>query len=136
MESATILRLALAGALVAAGVGSYRLINTLILRRARSKTNLPPEFRPGRPAILYFSSPDCGPCKTLQKPEITKVSATLTGQIQVIEIDTTVAPALAAAWGVFSLPTTFILDAVGQARHVNHGVVSAKKIQQQLSQKS
>ena len=55
---------------------------------------------------------------------------------QVIEIDTTVAPALAAAWGVFSLPTTFILDAVGQARHVNHGVVSAKKIQQQLSQKS
>jgi hypothetical protein len=52
--------------------------------------------------------------------------------LEVIEIDATARPDLAKTWGVMSVPTTFLLDARGQARYVNNGVTRAEKLMEQL----
>ncbi len=49
-----------------------------------------------------------------------------------IEIDATERPDLAKIWGVMSVPTTFLLDAHGEARYVNNGVARAEKLMQQI----
>jgi hypothetical protein len=50
----------------------------------------------------------------------------------VVEIDATERPDLASQWGVFSVPTTFLLDARGKARFVNNGVARVEKLMEQL----
>ena len=52
--------------------------------------------------------------------------------MQIIEIDATQEPELARDWGVLSVPTTFLLDAHGVARHVNHGATTAEKLLEQM----
>ncbi len=58
--------------------------------------------------------------------------ASLKDDLQLIEIDVTIQPNLADAWGVLSLPTTFIIDSIGQPRGVNHGVAMEEKLLAQL----
>jgi hypothetical protein len=52
--------------------------------------------------------------------------------LEVIEIDASARPDLAKTWGVMSVPTTFLLDARGEARYVNHGVTRAEKLLEQI----
>ncbi|MGH2620279.1 MAG: hypothetical protein ACRDHG_06870, partial [Anaerolineales bacterium] len=59
-------RLALALALILLGYLAYRAYGWSILRR-RSRGGLGiDEYRPGRPAILYFTDPGCAPCLSVQ----------------------------------------------------------------------
>ena len=82
--------------------------------------------------IVYFTTPDCAPCKTVQRPALSKL-LTLTGDgVQLIEIDATQRPDLAKQWGVMSVPTTFVLDARGEARYVNNGVTRVEKLMEQF----
>jgi hypothetical protein len=53
-------------------------------------------------------------------------------QLEVVEIDATERPDLAKTWGVMSVPTTFVLDARGEARYVNNGVARAEKLLEQI----
>lgn len=87
----------------------------------------------GRPAVLYFTTPDCAPCRTMQRPALERLRAELEARLQVIEIDASAQPAVADHWGVLSVPTTFVLDAAGAPQHINHGVASAAKLKQQLT---
>jgi thioredoxin-like negative regulator of GroEL len=89
-------------------------------------------FSPGTPAILYFTTPTCMPCKTLQRPAIQEVQQTLGDRIQIIEVDASQRIDLANEWGVMSVPTTFILDKDGRPRQINHGVARAEKLLAQL----
>jgi thiol-disulfide isomerase/thioredoxin len=84
------------------------------------------------PAILYFTSPTCVPCKTTQRPAIQRVQQSLGSHLQVIEIDASTHPDVADDWGVLSVPTTFIIDRDGQPRHINHGVTLTDKLLAQL----
>lgn len=88
----------------------------------------------GGPAILYFTTPDCVPCKTQQQPELRKLTEQLEGTLQVIQIDATQHPKVADYWGVLSVPTTFVINSQGQARAMNPGVASAAKLLSQLQQ--
>jgi thioredoxin 1 len=102
-----------------------------IKRRIREGLQLD-SFLPGKPAILYFTSPDCLPCRTVQEPELNKISERYTDKLQIIKIDVLEHPQLADAWGVLSVPTTFIIDPDGRPRGVNHGVVREAKLLNQI----
>lgn len=131
----TLTRIFLAVLIVAAGLVAYALANRLILRRARRNhpAHALPSYQPGTPAILYFTTPECAACKTVQRPALQRLSQKLGSGLRVIEIDAQQRPDLAGQWGVLSVPTTFILDPQGEPRHVNHGVTHAEKLAQQLA---
>ncbi len=125
-------RLLLASLIIAAGVMGYWLLNHFLLRRVQTKVFHLASYRPGLPAIVYFTTPNCAPCKTMQRPILHQLQAAYGRWMQVIEIDASAHPDLAREWGVMTVPTTFVLDAQGRPRYVNHGVISADKLLQQL----
>jgi thiol-disulfide isomerase/thioredoxin len=122
--------------IIAAGLAIYWLINWFILYRAQknglAQTQNLPGARPGVPAILYFTSPDCVPCKTVQRPALQKLKDRLGDRLQVIEVNTQENPDLANRWGVLSVPTTFIIDRQGKLLFVNHGATRTEKLLEQM----
>ncbi len=113
-------------------IGLFVLYNRVLLSRSKQRYRLLENFHLGTPAILYFTTPTCVPCKTVQRPAIQQIKHQMGPRLQVIEVDAAARPDLAADWGVLSVPTTFLLDSKGRPRHVNHGVTRAEKLQQQL----
>jgi thiol-disulfide isomerase/thioredoxin len=124
----------LIGAVVIIGMAltAFWLINQFVLARAATKSRHGGLLHPGIPAILYFTTPDCIPCKTIQRPAIDKLKYLFGETLEVVEVDALDRPELASQWGVMSVPTTFIIDASGQPRHVNHGVTTTDKLLIQL----
>jgi len=130
-----LLRLLETIALVGFGWLAFRLVNTAVLNRAAKAVPAAQEdamFQTGRPAVLYFTTPDCATCKAFQRPQLNRFSGMLGERVQVVEIDAQSQPDLAGRWGVMSVPTTFVLDAAGKPRHVNHGAVTAEKLAEQV----
>lgn len=125
-------------AIVLAGVTAFLAWNgwqlSRLRRRGAARLLGLEGLHTGRPAILYFTSPDCVPCRTTQRPALERLRAEFPGGLQVLEVDASARPAVADYWGVLSVPTTFVLDAAGQPRRVNHGVASAAKLRQQLEE--
>jgi thioredoxin-like negative regulator of GroEL len=102
----------------------------LLARRARASSAS--EYRIGTPAILYFTSPGCAPCQSVQSPALERLRRAYRAGVQVLEVDATRQPHLADAWGVLSVPTTFLIDADGRPRAVNHGVARFERLHAQL----
>ncbi len=132
MNSEILLRSGLALAIIVIGTFGYWLINQRLLVRAKSNIFTLFTQLPNKPVIVYFTTPDCAPCKTVQRPALSRVSQLLGDGLEVVEIDATQRPDLAKQWGVMSVPTTFLLDARGEARYVNNGVTRAEKLMEQL----
>ena len=116
------------------GVGLilFNLVNKYNLARNQGKVTRLPGYRPGVPAILYFTTPTCVPCKTVQRPALKNLKDLLGDRIQILEIDASSNTELVSNWGVLSVPTTYIFDNEGNPRHVNHGVAMTEKLFQQL----
>ncbi len=125
-------RLLVAAAVIGSGLLLYWLVNWFSLRNAVVKVSRLQDYQTGHPAILYFTTPGCTLCKTVQGPVIDSLKERLDGSLQVFEFDATVRPDLADAWGVMTVPTTFVIDARGKLRHVNHGVATTEKLFSQL----
>jgi thiol-disulfide isomerase/thioredoxin len=125
-------RLIWALGIIGAGLFLYRLANGVILARARGKRLGLESVQPGTPVLLYFTTPTCAPCKTIQRPAIQKLQQQVGERLQVVEIDASARPEVASQWGVLSVPTTFIIDNQGRPRHVNHGVATADKLLKQV----
>lgn len=132
MNSDILLRLALAIGIIILGAAAYWLINQRLLVRARNNVFTLFKSLPRKPVLVYFTTPDCVPCKTVQRPAIDQVVNLLGEKVQVIEIDAYEQPDLAKMWGVMSVPTTFLLDANGEARYVNNGVARANKLMEEI----
>jgi thiol-disulfide isomerase/thioredoxin len=125
-------RTIIALAIILCGLGIYRFYNwTLQLRTPNLLTDLG-SLRPDAFTLVYFTTPTCVPCKTVQRPEIEKLGLLLGRAIQVLEIDASEHPDMASRWGVMSVPTTYLIDPRGKLRHVNHGVTRAEKLLMQL----
>ena len=125
-------RAALALAIILGGFGIYLLYNwTLKLRTRNLLADLGP-IHSGAFILVYFTTPTCAPCKTVQRPAIQRLSQMLGSDLHVVEVDATEKPELASRWGVMSVPTTFLFDPRGELRHVNHGVTRAEKLLMQF----
>ena len=110
----------------------YNIARRLSLwRKSRHALELD-QYHVGKPAILYFTTPGCAPCKTIQRPALEQIADLLGEKIQIIEIDALVETQLADKWGVLSVPTTFIIDHLGRPRGMNHGIAKVEKLIHQL----
>ena len=132
MNVEILLRFALAIVIIGLGAFAYWLINQRLLIRARNNVFTLFAKPPDKPVLVYFTTPDCAPCKTVQRPAIERVSELLGERLHVVEIDAYEQPDLAKIWGVMSVPTTFVLDARGEARYVNNGVARVEKLLEQI----
>jgi thiol-disulfide isomerase/thioredoxin len=132
MTSEILLRLVIAAGIIFLGVSVYWLLNQRLLARAGNQVRSLLNPLPNKPTIVYFTTPDCAPCKTIQRPALDKVSNLFGDGLQVVEIDATERPDLAKTWGVMSVPTTFLLDSHGEARYVNNGVARVEKLMEQI----
>ena len=132
MNNEILLRLVWAAGIVVSGLGLYWLATRAVLARARTASRNSSPALTGSPSILYFTTPDCAPCKTVQRPALERVKNVLGERLQVVEVDAYEHPDLAKKWGVLSVPTTFILDSRGTPQHVNHGATAAEKLIKQL----
>ncbi len=130
--TSVLLRFGLAIVIMGLGAFAYWSINQRLLVRANNNVFTLFKNLPNKPVLVYFTTPDCVPCKTVQRPAIDRVSKLLGEKLHVIEIDATQRPDLAKVWGVMSVPTTFLLDAHGEARYVNNGVARAEKLLEQI----
>jgi thioredoxin 1 len=125
-------RLLIAVALIAIGLLAAGAYSRLILQQAGHKRMGLESARPGLHTILYFTTPGCAPCRTVQAPALEQVSRAHANSVQVIKIDAAEHPDIADHWGVLSVPTTFIIDPAGRARFYNTGVARAEKLERQL----
>ncbi len=132
MSNEILLRFALSIVIIAVGLLAYWLLNQRLLGRAQSQVESLIGTLPNKPVIVYFTTPDCAPCKTIQRPALSKLLSLMGDNVQVVEVDATQRPDLAKQWGVMSVPTTFLLDARGEARYVNNGVTRVEKLMEQI----
>ncbi len=129
-------RLLILTTLAAAGVAMYMLLRRWQVWRGGRVAPRDPvlaSMRPGVPAILYFTTPHCAPCRMQQRPALRRLQDELGDGVQVIEVNALEHPDAADRWGVLSVPTTFVLDRAGRPQGVNHGVAGTDKLKQQIT---
>lgn len=118
------------------GFGGYILFTKHQLSKARVSIQIDPILNGMHlnvPTIVYFTTPTCVPCRLHLKPALERLQAQLGNEgLQVIAVDATENPDAADRWGVFSVPTTFVLDQEGQPKRVYNGVVSEAQLKQQI----
>lgn len=119
-------RLTLVLLLVAAGLAAYTLFRQAHVRRMQ-----PAPVAAGRPTLLYFRGDGCAVCPA-QGRYVDQLAAQW-DNLAVERIDAERDPETAARYRVFSLPTTILVDAAGQVRHVNYGLADAQKLGRQLA---
>jgi len=137
-------RILIAVALIGLGVLAYRLLLSAQRRQAASAAHgrtLSASLRGqaakgGRPALLVFTSPTCAPCKLQQMPIVDRLMAGWADRIDLRVVDVTEQPDVAARFGVWSLPTTIVLDAGGRVSALNQGVASEQKLREQFERVS
>jgi thioredoxin-like negative regulator of GroEL len=121
--------------LLAAGMIICRLLTRRQLVHAGSRAAADMLLRdvpPGTPTIVYFTTPDCTPCRLQQTPNLQRLQAELGDRLRVIRVDATQEPEAADRWGVFSVPTVFVLDKNGRPRRVYNGVVDNETLKREL----
>ena len=119
------LEAALAAALVA---GVAVLAQRIWAARSQARA-LGTRAEPGRqPRVLYFSGPHCTICRTHQEPALKELIG-----VPVQKIDAVEERELAERYRVFTVPTTVVISASGEALHVNYGYTPARKLQDQLA---
>lgn len=128
-------RLLLTIILLTVGAFAYWFYSQRQLHRVTTTRNTDPllsGLKPGIPAIVYFTTPGCIPCKTQQQPALERLQGAMGEAVQILKFDATQIPEDADRWGVMSAPTTFILNAQGEPTAVNHGVADEQKLKRQL----
>lgn len=82
--------------------------------------------------ILAFSTPDCQQCHRLQVPALQRVLEARGEAVAIVDIDATASPELAQHYQVLTVPTTVVLDAIGQPHTVNYGFANTRRLLEQV----
>jgi len=125
------------------GIGVFLLLglrgllkwSTHRYRRQRAVDLLPlGEHRPSW-FILAFSTPGCTACHTMQAPALEELAQHFPGKVVVRHIDPTDAPDLVHRFGIFTVPSTVVLDHEGWVLAINHSLAGASKLANQLTER-
>lgn len=123
-------RLLLTIILALLGMAAYTTMRYWHIRRA-SKATATNSTLVDRPTLLYFRSDGCAPCVT-QAHYLKALELSYGSRVTIQKVDAELEPELASRYGIFTLPTTLIIDRSGEVRHINYGLTATKKLVQQL----
>ena len=88
---------------------------------------------PGIPTIVYFWSPRCHLCRNAQKPILERMVEEYGEKyLRLISYNVDESSDMAKAWGVMTIPTTFIIDQSGEVLFVNSGLATDGVLHRQL----
>lgn len=132
LRLAVLVSVAVAAWLTVVVVRAYAAMRKRQVLAAAPAGDLPGEVGAAGIRILAFSSEDCSPCHTLQRPALDRLLAERQGQVSVVEIDAPSAPELTQRYAVLTVPTTVVLDASGKAHAVNYGFAPMGKLLAQV----
>jgi thioredoxin-like negative regulator of GroEL len=124
-------RLLIAAILIALGLVAYRLFVHWHRTRASHAAMSPGSTTAMTPAILYFRSDHCTPCTT-QARFLEQLAAQYGPRVTIQKIDADREPEAAGRYGIFTIPTTLVLDQAGQVRHANYGLADMTKLRAQV----
>ena len=89
---------------------------------------------PGIPTIVYFWSPRCHTCRNAQKPILERIAEEYGEKfLRLISYNVDESADMAKAWGVMTIPTSFIIDQRGEVLFVNSGLAIDGLLHRQLS---
>ncbi len=118
-------------------VGARGVLAWTVARyRRRPATDLLPADVRGQPGpfrlILAFSTPGCVLCQTAQAPSLESVVQRYPGRVVVRYVDAVAIPELANRFGIFTVPSTVLVDGAGSVLAINHGLAGPEKLVRQL----
>ncbi len=87
----------------------------------------------GRPALLYFHSDDCVPCRLQQSPIVASLRQRMGESVRFQEYDAVAHADMAGRYRVLTVPTTVVIAPGGKVVAVNYGVTQADKLRRQLA---
>jgi len=87
-----------------------------------------------RPALLYFSSMDCAPCRLQQTPILDSLRQALGNSVRFQEYDAVENPEAAGRYRVLTVPTTVVIAPGGEVVAINYGLTQAEKLRRQLAE--
>ncbi len=108
------------------GSGAYTAFKTFHMKRLGGLSN------ESKPLLLYFRSDQCTPCET-QARYLEQLEKKWNGNLIIQKIDTDIEPDKAHQYGVFTLPTTVLVDDLGKVRQVNYGLTNSQKLSAQVA---
>ena len=103
-----------------------------ILGRAALPATLPPDSAGAVVRILAFSSEDCRPCHTLQRPALEAISAQKGNLVAISWIDAPSEPDLTQRYHVLTVPTTVVLDTENRVQAINYGFAPTDRLLEQI----
>lgn len=128
-------RAALLVLLAAVGIVAYYALRMAHMRRMSAAFQAQPAADStganSGPTLLYFRGDSCAVCPA-QSRYVDQLARSWDGRVAIQRIDAEREPDLASRYGVFSLPTTILVDASGQVRQVNYGLTDAQKLGRQV----
>ena len=84
--------------------------------------------------ILAFSSADCHQCHQLQAPVLKRVLEARRETVTVVDVDATTEHQLVQTYHVLTVPSTVVLDAIGNAHAVNYGFANTQRLLKQVDE--
>ena len=116
--------------LVGAGIVAYQ--GLLFTQQRWARVGSRRDAHTGRSALLVFTSPTCAPCKLQQLPIVERLMVDWRDKIDVDVVDVSERPEVAAQYGVWSVPTTIVLDRQRNVIAINQGVAGERKLREQF----
>lgn len=120
-----LVRVAIVILFVLIGAAVYWAVKQQHMRRLKV------ELAVDRPTLLYFRSDSCSPCMT-QSHYLEELERKFVNKFAMQKVDTEKEPEKAAEYGVFTLPTTLVIDRQGEVKYINYGLTNTFRLSRQL----